>query len=323
LIRILTFLLLASLHFSLQAQYHPAAGQEGCIAIHKDSSAFTAWASGVTVVRGMQQMGVDSLGLAWSGIDEYALGRAGDNPMLSLGDGGTAALQFDGAVRNGAGYDFAVFENSFDGDFLELAFVEVSSDGERFVRFPAYSETDTINGTSAFGYTNPEQIHNLAGKYPLFYGTPFDLSELQDSAGLDVENIRFIRIVDVVGSMDPRFCSRDVLGRKVADPWPTPFPSGGFDLDAVGAIHFVPAGTDENKQAEVKLYPQPASGYVWIKNFENSATEVRFTSLGGKQVMKNIASDGSIDLSGLQAGFYTLELNSQSATWRSSCIVTW
>lgn len=271
----------------------------------------------------MQQLGVDSLGLAWSGIDEYALGRAGENPMISLGDGGTATLQFDGAVRNGTGYDFAVFENSFDGDFLELAFVEISSDGERFVRFPAYSETDTVNGTSAFGYTNPEQIHNLAGKYPLFYGTPFDLAELQDSAGIDVENIRFIRIVDVVGSIDPRYCSRDVMGRKVADPWPTPFPSGGFDLDAVGVIHFVPASIDRNKQTEVKLYPQPASGKVWIKNYENSATEVRVTSLDGKQVMKNIASDGSIDLSGLQAGFYTLELNSQSATWRSSCIVTW
>ncbi len=291
--------------------------------MYKDSSVFTAWASGVAVVRGMQQLGVDSLGLAWSGIDEYALGRASENPMISLGDGGTATLQFDGAVRNGVGYDFAVFENSFDGDFLELAFVEVSSDGERFVRFPAYSETDTVNGTSAFGYTNPEQIHNLAGKYPLFYGTPFDLAELQDSAGLDVENIRFVRIVDVVGSMDPRYCSRDVLDRKVADPWPTPFPSGGFDLDAVGVIHFSPAGIRSNYTAEAKLFPQPASGRVWIKGNVNTDATVRFTSLDGKQLMKTTASDGSIDLSGLQAGFYTLELNSQSATWRSSCIVTW
>lgn len=322
-IRILTFFLLTSLHFSLRAQYHPALGEPGCIAIHKDSSVFTAWASGVAVVRGMQQLGVDSLGLAWSGIDEYALGRAGENPMISLGDGGTATLQFDGAVRNGTGYDFAVFENSFDGDFLELAFVEVSSDGERFLRFPAYSETDTVNGTSAFGYTNPEQIHNLAGKYPLFYGTPFDLAELQDSAGIDIENIRFIRIVDVVGSMDPRFCSRDVLGRKVADPWPTPFPSGGFDLDAVGAIHFLPAGIRSNYTAEAKLFPQPASGRMWIKGNVNTDAMVRFISLDGKQVIKSIASDGSIDLSGLSAGFYTLELNSQSATWRTSCIVTW
>ena len=270
----------------------------------------------------MLQIGVDSLGLAWSGIDEYALGRAGDNPVISLGDGGSATLQFDGILRNGTGYDFAIFENSFDGDFLELAFVEVSSDGERYVRFPAYSETDTINGTSAFGYTNPEQIHNLAGKYPLFYGTPFDLNELQDSTGIDVQNIRFVRIVDVVGSLDPRYCSRDVLGRKVADPWPTPFPSGGFDLDAVGAIHFVPAGINENKQAEVKLYPQPASGKVWIKNYENSETEVRFTSLDGKPVMKQIEADGSIDLSGLSAGYYTIELNSKSTTWRAACIVS-
>ena len=322
-IRILTFLLLISHCIVLHAQYDPALGQPGCIAIHKDSSVFTAWATSVSIERGMLQIGVDSLGLAWSGIDEYALGRAGENPVISLGDGGSATLQFDGVLRNGAGYDFAVFENSFDGDFLELAFVEVSSDGERYVRFPAYSETDTINGTSAFGYTNPEQIHNLAGKYPLFYGTPFDLNELQDSTGIDVQNIRFVRIVDVVGSMDSRFCSRDALGRKVADPWPTPFPSGGFDLDAVGAIHFVPAGINENKQAEVTLYPQPASGKVWIKNYQNSVTEVRFTSLDGKLVMKQIEADGSIDLSGLSAGYYTIELNSKFTTWRISCIVTW
>ncbi len=321
-IRILIVLLLIVQQFIVQAQFHPSLGQPGCIAIHKDSSVFNAWVSDASIVRGMQQMGVDSLGLAWSGIDEYALGRAGDNPMISLGDGGSATLQFDGVLRNGAGYDFAVFENSFDGDFLELAFVEVSSDGERFVRFPAYSETDTINGTSAFGYTNPEQIHNLAGKYPLFYGTPFDLNELQDSSGIDVQNIRFVRVVDVVGSMDPRFCSRDALGRKVADPWPTPFPSGGFDLDAVGAIHFVPAGIDATKRSEVKLYPQPASEKVWVKNHFNTEYEARFTALDGHLFTRPVNADGSIDISGLSAGYYILELNSNNTTWRTGCIVS-
>ena len=90
----------------------------------------------------------------------------------------------------------------------------------------------------------------------------------------------------------------------------------------MGAIHFVPAGIDENKQAEVKLYPQPASGKVWIKNYKNSVTEVRITSLDGKQVMKQIETDGSIDLSGLSAGYYTMELSSKSTTWRTSCIVS-
>jgi hypothetical protein len=322
LIRILTFLILISLRFTLQAQYHPALGHPGCIAIHKDSSVFTAWASNVYIERGMQQMGDDSLGLAWSGIDEYALGRAGDNPMISLGDGGSATLQFDGVLRNGTGYDFAVFENSFDGAFLELAFVEVSTDGERYVRFPAYSETDTITGTTAFGYTNPEQIHNLAGKYPLFYGTPFDLNELRDSSGIDVQDIRFVRVVDVVGSIDPRYCSRDVLGRKVADPWPTPFPSSGFDLDAVGAIHFVPAGIDATKQSEAKLYPQPASEKVWVKNFIHSEPLARFIALDGKVIKGSIDSDGSIDVSELPVGYYTLELNSNTSTWRVGCIVS-
>ncbi len=321
-IRYLIFFLLVLQQSLVQAQYNPALGQPGCIAIHKDSAVFSAWASQASVLRGMQQMGLDSLGLAWAGIDEYALGRAGENPLVSLGDGGSATLQFDGVLRNGTGYDFAVFENSFDGDFLELAFVEVSSDGERYVRFPAYSETDTIAGTTAFGYTNPEQIHNLAGKYPLFYGTPFDLNELRDSSGIDVQNIRFVRVVDVVGSMDPRYCSRDALGRKVADPWPTPFPSSGFDLDAVGAIHFVPASIDATEPSAVKLYPQPASEKVWVKNFMHSEPLARFIALDGKAIKGFIDSDGSIDVSGLPAGYYTLELISNTTTWRTGCIVS-
>jgi hypothetical protein len=303
-------------HPLVQGQYNPALGQPGCIAIHKDSAVFSAWASEASVLRGMQQMGLDSLGLVWAGIDEYALGRAGENPLVSLGDGGSATLQFDGVVRDGAGYDFAVFENSFDGAFLELAFVEVSTDGDRYVRFPAYSETDTLSGTTAFGYTNPEQIHNLAGKYPLFYGTPFDLNELRDSSGIDVQNIRFVRVVDVVGSMDPRYCSRDVMGRKVA------FPSSGFDLDAVGAIHFVPAGIDATERGAIKLYPQPASEKVWVKNFMHSEPLVRFIALDGKVIKGSIDSHGSIDVSALPAGYYMLEMISNTTTWRRGCIVS-
>ena len=58
-----------------------------------------------------------------------------------------ATVTFASPIYNGEGPDFAVFENGFDIDdeydptgvlhFLELAFVEVSSDGENFFRFPA------------------------------------------------------------------------------------------------------------------------------------------------------------------------------------------
>ncbi len=54
--------------------------------------------------------------------------------------------------------------------FLELAFVEVSTDSVHFVRFPAVSLTNPAVQTGAFGTTDARNIHNLAGKYIANYG---------------------------------------------------------------------------------------------------------------------------------------------------------
>jgi hypothetical protein len=43
-------------------------------------------------------------------------------------------------------------------------------------------------------------------------------------------------VIDVVGINDPLLGSHDSLGNLIIDPFPTPFPTGGFDLDAVGAF---------------------------------------------------------------------------------------
>ena len=84
-----------------------------------------------------------------------ALGPAlGDSyDVVSLGSGGSIILSFDPPFRNGEGWDFAIFENSFSDTFLELAYIEVSSDGEHFVRFDSCSLTP--NPVSAFGTIDP------------------------------------------------------------------------------------------------------------------------------------------------------------------------
>jgi hypothetical protein len=46
-----------------------------------------------------------------------------------------------------------------------------------------------------------------------------------------------VRIRDVVGSIKPEYATLDSKGNPINDPWPTTFPTGGFDLDAVGVIH--------------------------------------------------------------------------------------
>jgi hypothetical protein len=281
----------------------------------------------VEIDRGVMQINIDTIGDAWAGANEDALGRAGDNPTISLGDGGKATLGFEFPIKDGPGYDFAVFENSFDGLFLELAFVEVSSDGERFVRFPALSLTDTTTGISAFGYTETSKVHNLAGKYPMHYGTPFDLAELQDSAGLDIQSVRFVRIVDVIGTMLPEFASRDAEGRKVADPWPTPFPSSGFDLDAVAVMHNTDPASQENLASAFDIFPQPCSDQAFLRITEptwKQSVTVKLLDMSGRNIQQfgSFSPEGiiAIDLTALNAGTYIIELEAMQRVYRKLCV---
>ena len=166
-IKRISILLLALVPTMLWAQFAPEAGVAGTTAMHADSSAFVAWATGCTVERGPQQIDSLSLGLASYGADADALGKA-DNVVVSLGDGGTAVLTFASPICNEAGPDFAVFENPFHNVpqcFLELAFVEVSSDGENYFRFPAVTNVPFDEQVGSFALMDATLIHNFAGKY--------------------------------------------------------------------------------------------------------------------------------------------------------------
>jgi hypothetical protein len=226
--------------------------------IHRTDPAFVAWATGCEVVRGLQNIAdpdVDNDGTddyATHGTPAEATGPADASsgntfPVVSLGDGGYATLTFDKPITNGAGADFAVFENGFviddnpeiDPDFwglwfLELAYVEVSSDGSDFFRFPAVSLTPLDKQWEGIDWT---YIDNLAPKYPVNYGTPFDLDELAGTSGLDVNGVTHVRIVDAVGSIDTAYGTLDSEGNLVNYGWPTPFGTSSMDLDAVGVIH--------------------------------------------------------------------------------------
>ena len=237
--------MLALVPVTLWAQFAPAQDQPGTTAMHADSSAFVAWATGCVAEPGPMNItnpGGGNAGTGWpaSNVIGYPEGTMG---VTCLGDGGMATVTFASPICNRPGPDFAVFENGFENAqmpgywFLELGFVEVSSDGEHFFRFPAYSNTQTETQLGGMGCIDPSQIHNLASKYGAMYGTPFDLDEVPDDPLLDKESITHVRIVDVVGCIDPEYATYDCQGHPVNDPWPTPFASGGMDLDAVGVIH--------------------------------------------------------------------------------------
>lgn len=247
-----SFFILISLVVSnkVQAQsFAPAPGNIGSTAIHKDSSIILAWASGIDLQRGYLNISDKNLGLASFGLAEGALFQAEGNSfdVVSFGDSGVAILTFDLPISNGNGFDFAVFENGFADNYVEYAFVEVSSDGIHFVRFPSSSETPTAVQMSSFEYSDCRFVNNLAGKYRQGFGTPFDLEELRDSANLDLNYVTHIKIIDVIGSIDPQFGTFDAQGNIINDPWPSAFESGGFDLDGVGVMNQNVSGIIEEK----------------------------------------------------------------------------
>ncbi len=309
--------------------FAPPVGEPGTTAIHKDSSVFVAWATGVEVTRGFQDIADPSLGFASFGDSTLAIGQADGDSIVSLGDGGSAIVTFAHPIINGDGADFTVFENSFSDTFLELAFVEVSSDGENYFRFPATSYTQDEVQLDLGGMINAIQINNLAGKYRGMYGTPFDLEELASEPGLDVNHITHIQLIDVVGSINPLYASYDQYGNMINDPWTTPFPSCGFDLDAVGVIHSEITATNELSATDsFTTYPNPASDVVYIrldvlKN--NRAINVTLTDYTGRIITTawNTGDNDLIELnlSDVPPGIYFASLITPTGTMTKNIVV--
>jgi hypothetical protein len=179
--------------------------------------------------------------LASHGTHQEVLGPPDGNSagVFSLGDGGSITLFFATGIADGPGDDFAVYENGFfsvEGLFAEFAFVDVSTNGVDFARFQAASLH--AQPVASFEAVDPNDYDRFAGDQPLGLGTGFDLSALAGdplvTAGVvDLEDVRYVRLVDVVGNGT----TFDANGQPIYDPHPTAFPSGGFDADAVGVLH--------------------------------------------------------------------------------------
>jgi hypothetical protein len=266
---------------------------------------FRGWAT--AVVSYNPAPGVD---LQWSDPNK-ALGPATGNnfDIASLGDlngeqldqneePGQITLSFSEVIRNGAGYDFAVFENGLSSRintaggsvagqmFAELAYVEVSSNGQDFARFPAVSLTPAPVGP--YGTMEISKVYNLAGKHPngdaICTGTPFDLQELAEhsdvvSGVVDINNIKYVRLVDIPGSGD--FCDDAVRhidpgawlrgtpytsNHPIYDAWVT-FGSSGFDVEAVGVLREQEYAGDINLNSGVDMHDFALFASAWQSHF--------------------------------------------------------
>lgn len=309
---------LLSAFYSAQT-YPPQAGVAGSTAIHKDSPLFKSWANACTVVRGPQQINGTSGLYATVGIPSNATGAPDATGVVSLGDGGTATVTFAKYITNGDGPDFAIFENGFISNFtgrafLELAFVEVSSDGVNFFRFPSHNEypsdfvatTTDDPGGSGFATMDARYLHNFAGKYIANYGTPFDLSDLPDNPLLDKQHITHVKIIDVVGTNIEGYRTYDSHGNVAIDPFPTPFASSGFDLDAVGIINegAVLATSSVFTNAGISLYPNPATDF--IKFVTDQEVSVKVYDMTGKLIKQSKSNNKMMSIADIPAGNYIL-----------------
>lgn len=183
--------------------------------------------------------------------------------LYNLGVGGSITLGFGdeaqpSVIRDGDGADFIVFENAFfaggnpAASFAELMFVEVSSNGTDFARFPTSAPTA---GTAGFmAVVDPAGAAGFAGVSPVLAnvdthtidpfdpaaagGDAFDLADLLGQpevidGSVDLQAISFLRLIDVLGDGS----LSDSGGAPIFDD--SGFTNNGADLDAVAVINGV------------------------------------------------------------------------------------
>jgi hypothetical protein len=230
-----------------------------------------------------------ALGPSYSNIayDTASLGDLDGNEIDTSVSPGQITLSFTETIRDQNGYDFVVFENGFStGDnlyYCEFAYVEVSSNGTDFARFPSVD----LNGVPDTN-TDITQVYNLAGKHPNMYneftGTPFDLSEIRNEPNVknglvDVNNILYVRIVDIPGSGDfyddahklidpctwPNWSNYDA-NHPIYDAWPTKW-SDGFDLEAIGVLQPQEYGGDINLDGVIDYEDLDIFAQCWLSHF--------------------------------------------------------
>ncbi len=295
----------------LHAQsFHPAVGTAGTNAIKKDSSCFVSWASGGTVTRGFLDIADTTIQASGSNRASFgnlnlALGPATGSvtDVLSLGDSGVATLSFNQFIMDGPGYDFAIFENGFMNDYIEMAHVEVSSDGIHFFRFPSTTEVPLTTQSSNASYTDCRMMDNLAGKYRIGYGTPFDLSELPNDPDLNKSAVTLVRIIDAIGAISGHVTT-DQFGTIINDPYPTPFESGGFDLEAIGIINGT-LGLTDLEELMVNVFPNPTTDHIQI-TLEGEASLGLYSADGRLLSTINHMNSTTLSLDEFASGIYNL-----------------
>jgi len=191
----------------------------------------------------------------------------GGSNVHSLGIQGSLTLGFSTAITNGPGADLIISENPFRStsniglSFAEVCYVEVSTDGVHFARFPSRYYGPMVS-PGPFGFVPIGLYSGLAGMTPTLATDPsvdardvvdaggdaFDLQDLANhplvTSGLVVLNlINQVRLIDVENGVDV-----DSTGTPIYDPG-----SGSADIDAVTAIHQINTLTLDHPSVDLQV----------------------------------------------------------------------
>ena len=146
--------------------------------------------------------------------------------VASLGCEGEIVVTFDPpGIVDGPGADLIVFENAFSTAFPEPGEVAVSEDGERWFTFPC--DPVALEGCAGLAPTLALPDSGIDPRDPeVAGGDAFDLSRLQGAP----QQVFYVRIRDR---------SREYWQSMGEPPWCDPGQqgAGGFDLDAIAAVH--------------------------------------------------------------------------------------
>ncbi len=261
----------------------------------------------------------------------------GSFDTTTLGVGGVLTLELGNRCVDGTGTDLLVCENPFlvgggSTSFVEACFVEVSSDGTHFARFPTrYSGppgpflpfTGNPPGWYAgFAGVHPVRANPVAGIDPQDLvaagGDAFDLADLAGhpavlSGDVDLSDIAFVRLVDIESGG-----ATDDSGTTV---WDCGIDSvSSTDIDALVAVNSDANVAQGRPLVELSL---DAAGFLWLqvsdpdglKDFKNGLTasidsaEIPFGALLPFLVLVQFDAQGFTFVTGpVPPGAFALEL---------------
>jgi len=203
---------------------------------------------------------------------------SGSGEVLTLGVGGSLTLQLASSGFDGPGTDLLVCENPFyvvgtSGVFVEAMFVDVSTDGTHFVRFPtSYTGPagpflpqfgQPVAGYRGFAGVMPVSANPSTGVSDLDIaacgGDAFDYADLAGlpevlNGSVDLFDIEYVRLVDAESGV-----ALDSTGHVV---WDCGLDSvASADVDAIVAVNSACVATGGRPRVEMTL----VNGFITIR----------------------------------------------------------